>query len=113
MRKVNIFQFILATLSILGWALAVYALLVFGEARPERQIGSFFSQGMVLRTFWDPQETQLLEYLIWTCAGISLLSLAVNYYVAHHSKLGYWFNIPLLLLTSIAAGLYIRLVILG
>lgn len=111
MRKVKIFQLILATLSLLGWAVAVYALLVFGEARPEREIGAFFNQGSAVRMYWDPHETQVLQYLIWICGGISLVSLAVNYYVAHHSKLGYWFNIPLLFLTSLAAGLYIHFVI--
>ncbi len=111
MRKVKLFQFILASLSILGWTLATYALLVFGEARPERELGSFFSRGATFRLFWAPDETQLLQQLIWTCGLISLLSLAFNYYVAHHSKLGYWFNIPLLLLTSLVAGLYVQLVV--
>ncbi|MCL1090961.1 hypothetical protein L2744_15405 [Shewanella profunda] len=111
MSKVRTFQIILAILSILGWILAVYALLVFGEARPDREVGTYLSRGASLRVEWDPHRTQLLEYLIWTCGGISLLSLAFNYYVAQHSKLGYWFNIPLLLLTSIVTGLYIRFVI--
>ncbi|MFB2728423.1 hypothetical protein ACE02H_13235 [Shewanella mangrovisoli] len=111
MRKVKIFQMILATLSILGWTLAVYALMVFGEARPEREIGSYLSRGETFRHNWDPSETELLQYIIWGCGAISLISLAFNYYVAHHSKLGYWFNIPLLLLTSLAAGLYVHFVI--
>jgi len=111
MRKVKIFQLILATLSLLGWAVAVYALLVLEEARPEREIGAFFNRGATVRMSWEPHETQVLQYLIWVCCGISLVSLAVNYYVAHHSKLGYWFNIPLLFLSSLAAGLYIHFVI--
>lgn len=111
MRKVKLFQLILATLSILGWAVAVYALLVFGEARPERVVGTLFNQGLAVRMYWEPHETLVLQYLIWSCGGISLVSLAFNYYVAHHSKLGYWFNIPLLFLSSLAAGLYIYSVI--
>ncbi|NLQ22579.1 hypothetical protein HGO26_06750 [Shewanella sp. S-1] len=111
MRKTRIFQIILATLSILGWVLAVYALSVFSDARPEREIGALFSRGATFRVHWDPHETQLLQYLIWVCGGISLVSLAFNYYVAHHSRMGYWFNIPMLLLTSIVAGLYIHLVV--
>lgn len=111
MRKTRIFQIILATLSILGWAIAVYALLVFGEARPDREVGAYLARGATFRMDWDPHETQLLLYLIWTCGAISLVSLAFNYYVAHHSKLGFWFNIPMLLLTSIVAGLYVHLMI--
>ena len=54
MIKVKIFQLILATLSILGWTLAVYALMVFGEARPEREVGSYLSRGETFRHYWDP-----------------------------------------------------------
>lgn len=109
MSKISIFRIILASLSIIGWAVAVYALLVFGEARPEREIGTFIEQ-LPSRTTWDPQETELLLQLIWTCGFISLLSLAVNYYAAQHSKMGYWFNIPLLLLITLVAGLYVAIV---
>lgn len=49
MSKVRIFQIILATLSILGWALAVYALLVFGDARPDREVGDYLSRGATFR----------------------------------------------------------------
>ncbi|BCV32639.1 hypothetical protein [Shewanella algae] len=108
MKKVKIFQYLLASLSIIGWSLAIYALLVFDKARPDRAVGYFFSKGAPVRLYWDPQQTMLLEYIIWACAAISFLSLAFNWYVAHHSSLGYWFNIPLLLLSSTAAGLYLR-----
>ncbi|QLE85478.1 MULTISPECIES: hypothetical protein [Shewanella] len=107
MKKRKIFQMILATLSILGWSLAIYALLLFDQARPDRAIGYYLSKGASIRLAWDPDYTVLLQDVIWTCAGISLLSLAFNFYFATHSKMGYWFNIPLLLLTSVTAGLYL------
>ncbi len=108
MKKVRVFQYLLASLSIMGWSLAVYALLIFDEARPDRAVGYFLSKGASVRLSWDPIQTVQLEYVIWVCAAISLLSMVFNYYTAHHSKMGYWFNIPLLLLSSIAAGLYLR-----
>lgn len=108
MKKVKIFQIFLGTLSILGWSLAVYALLLFGKARPDRAVGYFLSKGASVRLTWDPTITLRLEYVIWSCAAISLINLAFNFYVAHHSRMGYWFNIPLLLLTSTAAGLYLK-----
>jgi hypothetical protein len=111
MSKIKIFQLILASLSIVGWSLAVYALLVFDDARPDRAVGYFLSRGASVRLHWDPELTLQLEYLLWACAAISFVSLAVNYYVAHHSRLGYWFNIPLLLLSSLAAGIYISFMI--
>jgi hypothetical protein len=111
MTKVRVFQTILTLLSIAGWALAVYALLVFGEARPDRAVGYFLSRGVAVRLHWDPELTVQLEYIIWACAAISFVNLAFNFYVSSHSKVGYWVNIPLLFLVSLAAGLYIRYVI--
>ncbi|QSX28495.1 MULTISPECIES: hypothetical protein [Shewanella] len=111
MKKVKIFQLLLATMSIAGWSLAIYALLLFHEARPDRAVGYFFSKGAPVRLGWDPEQTVLLEHIIWICAAISFVSMAFNWYVAHHSRLGYWFNIPLLFLSSLAAGLYISFVV--
>ena len=108
MKKVKIFQFLLASLSIIGWSLAVYALLLFDKARPDRAIGYFLSKGASVRFDWDPTQTVQLEYVIWVCAAISFISMIFNYYTAHHSRMGYWFNIPLLLLSSVAAGLYLQ-----
>lgn len=108
MKKITLFQRFLAFLSITGWALAIYALLVFDKARPDRAVGYYLSKGASVRLEWDPMRTLQLEHIIWGCAAISFISLGFNYYFAHHSKMGYWFNIPLLLLSSLAAGLYLR-----
>ncbi|MCL1073119.1 hypothetical protein [Shewanella dokdonensis] len=112
MKKLRLLQIVLATLSIAGWGLAVYALTVFHEARPDRAIGYFFSRGAPVRMQWNLQETMLLEHIIWVCAGLSFASMALNWYLASHYRMGYWFNIPLLLLSSVTAGLYLRFVIL-
>lgn len=111
MNKLRVLQLLLAALSIVGWGLAVYALLIFDEARPDRQVGYFLSRGVQVRLRWDPAATAQLEQIIWSCAAISLLSLLVNWYCASHSRMGYWFNIPLLLLISITSGLYLRFLI--
>ncbi|MEC4724184.1 hypothetical protein HWQ46_01290 [Shewanella sp. D64] len=108
MKRVKMFQLLLSFLSVCGWSLAVYALLVFDKARPDRAVGYYLSKGASVRLSWDQTHTIQLEYLIWSCAVISFISLAFNYYFAHHSKMGYWFNIPLLLMCSLVAGLYIR-----
>jgi hypothetical protein len=111
MKKIKVFQIFLGTLSILGWSLAVYALILFDQARPDRAVGYFLSKGATVRLDWDPTMTLRLEYVLWACAAISLINLGFNFYVANHSRMGYWFNIPLLLLTSTAAGLYIKFLI--
>ena len=67
MSKTKILQFVLAVLSITGWSLAVYALIVFGEARPDRAVGYYLSKGVEVRFDWDPDLTIKLEYLIWWC----------------------------------------------
>lgn len=111
MKKVPILQTILTTLSVAGWGFAIYALIIYGEARPDAAVGYFLSKGASVRLHWDPEQTVLLEHIIWICAGISFVNLAVNFYTVRATKLGYWVNIPLLFMSSMAAGLYIRYVI--
>jgi hypothetical protein len=111
MSKIGVLQVILTVLSLLGWSLAIYALLIYGEARPDRAVGYFLSKGVEVRFNWDPELTVKLEHIIWLCAAISFMNLAVNFYAKTTTKIGFWFNIPLLLLVSLSAGLYIRYVI--
>ncbi|WP_144207392.1 hypothetical protein [Shewanella donghaensis] len=111
MSKTKIIQIVLTILSVAGWSLAVYALLVFGDARPDRAVGYYMSKGVEVRLDWDPALTVTLEYVIWSCAAISFVSLAVNYWARSRSKVEYWYNIPLLFTASLAAGLYIRYVV--
>ncbi|WP_394495235.1 hypothetical protein [Shewanella sp. ENK2] len=111
MTKTKFLQIILTILSVAGWSLAVYALLVFGDARPDRAVGYFMSKGVEVRLNWDPELTVRLEYVIWACAAISFVNLGVNFYAQTSKRIGFWVNIPLLLMVSIVAGLYIRYVI--
>ncbi|WP_351124836.1 hypothetical protein [Shewanella sp. T24-MNA-CIBAN-0130] len=108
MSRLGIIQVVLTIFSLLGWSLAIYALIIFGEARPDRAVGYFLSKGVLVRLHWDPELTIKLEYLIWWCAGISFLNLLVNFYAKTTTRIGFWVNIPLLLLVSLSAGLYIR-----
>lgn len=111
MKRLDVLQAILTVLSLLGWSLAIYALIIFGEARPDRAVGYFLSKGVDVRLHWDEELTIKLEYLIWACAAVSFLNLIVNFYAKTRERIGFWFNIPLLLLVSLSAGLYIRYVI--
>ena len=45
MSRLGIIQVVLTVLSLLGWSLAIYALIIFGEARPDRAVGYFLSKG--------------------------------------------------------------------
>ncbi|MCL1137376.1 hypothetical protein [Shewanella pneumatophori] len=111
MNRVKIFHFLLSSLSIIGWSLAIYALMLFDKARPDAAIGYFQSHGAEVRLEWDPEQTVLLEHIIWVCAVLSFINLGFNLYIAQRSKLGWWVNIPLLFTCSLAAGLYIRFVV--
>ncbi|MGI2173387.1 hypothetical protein [Shewanella ulleungensis] len=111
MSRLGILQVVLTVLSLLGWSLAIYALIIYGEARPDRAVGYFLSKGVSVRLYWDPDLTIKLEYLIWCCAGVSFLNLLVNFYAKTTTRIGFWVNIPLLLVVSLSAGLYIRYVI--
>ncbi len=111
MRKGTVLRAILTILSVAGWGFAMYAFILYGEARPDVAVGYFQSKGASVRLHWDPSKTVLLEHIIWICAGISFVNLAVNFYTVRATKSGFWVNIPLLLMSSLAAGLYIRFVI--
>ncbi|MGS0680710.1 hypothetical protein ACVBIL_06085 [Shewanella sp. 125m-7] len=111
MNRANFFQFLLSALSIIGWSLAIYALMLFDKARPDTAIGYYQSHGASVRLEWDPSQTVLLEHIIWVCAALSFVNLGFNFYISRHSKIGWWVNIPLLFLCSLAAGLYIRFVV--
>ena len=111
MSRLDVLQVILSVLSILGWSLAIYALLIYGEARPDRAVGYFLSKGVEVRFDWDAALTVKLEHIIWWCAGVSLLNLLVNFYAKTTARIGFWFNIPLLFLVPLSAGLYIRYVV--
>ncbi|MBR9729005.1 hypothetical protein ACFOD0_14285 [Shewanella intestini] len=111
MKRLDILQTVLATLSIIGWSVAIYALVIFGQARPDPAVGYFRSKGVEVRLEWDPHLTIQLEYWIWVCAIVSFINLIVNFYAQTTTKIGFWVNIPLLLVVSLSAGLYIRYVI--
>ncbi|WOT03667.1 hypothetical protein [Shewanella youngdeokensis] len=111
MKRVKTFQYLLTTLSVIGWSLAIYALLVFDKARPDTAVGFLQSHGAAVQIEWDPGLTVLLADIIWWCALISFVNLGFNYYIAKHSQLGWWVNIPLLFVSSLSAGLYIRFVV--
>ncbi|NKF50453.1 hypothetical protein G3R49_07695 [Shewanella sp. WXL01] len=111
MKRLAVFQTILTVLSVLSWSIAIYALIIFGEARPDKAVGYFRSKGVEVRLHWDPDLTIQLEYLIWACAAISLVNLLVNFYAKTTTRIGFWVNIPLLFVVSLAAGLYIRYVV--
>ncbi|MGS0674263.1 hypothetical protein [Shewanella sp. 0m-4] len=111
MNRTKLFQFILSALSIIGWSLAIYALMIFDKARPDTAIGYYQSHGASVRFEWDPTQTVLLEHIIWVCAAVSFINMGFNLYISRQSHISWWVNIPLLFLCSLAAGLYIRFVV--
>ncbi|MCL1060072.1 hypothetical protein CXF83_13205 [Shewanella sp. Choline-02u-19] len=111
MKRLRFFQYLLTTLSVVGWSLAVYALILFDGARPDTAVGYLKSKGVEIQFEWDPVQTVLLADIVWWCAFVSFINLGFNYYIAKHSRLGWWVNIPLLFLCSLSAGLYIRFVV--
>lgn len=111
MKRLRFFQYLLTTLSVVGWSLAVYALILFDAARPDTVVGYLKSNGVEIQFEWDPLQTVQLADIVWWCALVSFINLGFNYYIAKHSRLGWWVNIPLLFLCSLSAGLYIRFVV--
>lgn len=96
-------------LSIVGWAVLFYSLLVFDQARPEMStvVTAYFD--VPLRTNWLGQIYTKLEYLLWFCALTSFLNLLLNGYLNLTHKQRMSFGIILLFAVSSVAILMLKI----
>lgn len=97
------FHLLTYALSIVGWAMLIYALLVFDEARPEMDtiITNYFS--IEVRDSWLAVVYLKLRFLLWFCAATSLLNLLLNWYLKITYRERMSLGIVLLFVVSSAA----------
>ncbi len=89
--------------TIVGWALLIYALVVFDNARPEMAtvVTNYF--GIDVRQNWLGDVYERLKFLLWFCAVSSFLTLILNYILKVTYKERISMAIMLLFVVSIAA----------
>lgn len=108
-RILDLIHLIVYALTIVGWSLLFYSLLVFDQARPEMQniVTKYFETP--LRDGWLPNSYDKLLRLLWFCAGLSFINVLLNGYlkVAYNERFST--SIFLLLVVSAVAVLIISI----
>lgn len=88
-------------MTIVGWCLIIYALIIFDNARPEMAtvVTNYF--GIEVRENWLEDVFERLKYLLWFCAVTSFISLLLNWYlnITYHKR----FSMAIVLLFIVSA----------
>ena len=97
------FHLLTYAMTIVGWALLIYALVVFDNARPEMTtvVTNYF--GIDIRQNWLGDVYDKLRFLLWFCAVSSFLTLIFNYILNVTYKERISMAILLLFVVSVAA----------
>ncbi len=101
----------LSVLSLIGWVAFVIALGLTHMAKPEFNSGLVRYWGITIRTYWHPELTPQLMYLLWWCCGISLLSILANRARLRRAGDRMRYNVLVLLLMSTALLVYLYQVV--
>ena len=90
-------------LAISCWVLFLAALILFHYAKPEDAYGYLRYLDIEVRDYWLPDMKTLLELILWTCNGLTLLTIIVNHFRSRRVQDRRWYNLILLLLVSAGA----------
>lgn len=94
-------------LAILAWLCFILALLLVHFARPEMDTGLVRYWELEIRDDWHPLLTNWLQWILYATAVLSAISLLLNRLRLRRKSDRLHFNLVLLLLASIALGLYL------
>jgi len=99
----------ITALTVVGWATLVYALVVFDQARPEMATILTEHHNIYVRNFWLVAVYDRLVWLLWFCAAISSLNLAMNIYLRRQLQKTGWLSPLLLTVVSVVAILVLTI----
>ena len=100
---------LLASLTIVGWGMLFYSLVMFDEARPEMSTIITRFHHIEVRTYWLAAVYDQMFWLLWFCAGISFSSLALNWFLRVRAKDTIWFSTVMLSIVSLVAVLVLMI----
>ena len=66
-------------LALACWGLFLVAMLAFHYARPEVEYGLLRYWDIDVRTSWKPQMLRVFLYALWSCCGVTLVSVVLNF----------------------------------
>lgn len=99
---VDIWTYIVRVLTIIGWGLFVFALIVSYYAAPDSDYGLLRYHNIEIRKFWLMPLTGYLYIVLWLSALCSYFCLILDKYRSRRESDGKHFNILLLLVITIA-----------
>ena len=99
---VDIWTYIVRVLTIIGWGLFVFALIVSYYAAPDSDYGLLRYRNIEIRKFWLTPLTGYLYIVLWLSALCSYFCLILDKYRSRRESDGKHFNILLLLVITIA-----------
>lgn len=100
--RVDIWTYLLRILTVLGWSLFIFALIVSYYAAPEHNYGIIRYHNIEIRKFWLTPLTGYLYIVLWLSALSSYFCLIIDKYRSRRKGDSKQFNIILLLIITIA-----------
>jgi hypothetical protein len=101
MKTADFFHLIISGLTIVGWGMLFWALLVFADARPEMSTILTKIYQVEVRQYWLTLVYQKLMFLLWFCTLISFACLGANWFLRQRAQDNLW--LPQLLLFTVSA----------
>ncbi|MGB2741648.1 MAG: hypothetical protein WBC60_13955 [Cognaticolwellia sp.] len=98
----DLWTYTLRILTVVGWGLFAFALIVSYYAAPDSDYGILRYHNIEIRKFWLTPLTGYLYILLWLSALSSYICLIINRYRSRRKGDGKHFNILLLLIITIA-----------
>lgn len=108
-RYVDILHLFVTGLTLVGWAVLFYALLVFDAARPEMSTVITNYHQIEVRNFWLIAIYDRLVWLLWICAGLSMLNIVLNRYLTLAGRPNNWAS-PIILFTVSGIAILVLLI---
>lgn len=90
-------------LSLISWGLFLVYVLAYHYARPEVEYGLLRYWDIDIRSGWDLKTLPIFLYAIWSCCGVTLISIFLNFSRNRRLEDYHIFNFVLLLLITLAS----------
>ena len=79
-RKPDLLQRSFFWLALISWGLFLLAILAFNYARPELEYGLLRYLGIDIRSSWIAKIQEIFLFALWSCFGVTSLSVYLNFY---------------------------------
>jgi len=99
-KTADFIHLVLSALTIVGWGVLFWALLVFADAKPEMSTILTRIHQVEVRQYWLVLVYERLMLLLWFCASVSFACLSVSWYLRRKMLDNSWLAQIILLTVS-------------